>query len=92
MNEVTYLPLNTPSVKSYVFRAVLDSAGDSGWYARCPALAEQSASAWGETQEVALRNLQRVVERIVADLLARGAELPEGVVVAFEPLVSVVSR
>jgi hypothetical protein len=64
MNDVTYLPLNTPSVKSYVFRAVLES-GDTGWYARCLALAAYSASAWGETQEAALRHLQRTVERIV---------------------------
>jgi predicted RNase H-like HicB family nuclease len=91
MNDVTYLPLNTPSVKSYVFRAVLES-GDTGWYARCLALAAYSASAWGETQEAALRRLQRTVETIVADLLSRGEALPEGVVVAFEPLVSVVTR
>jgi predicted RNase H-like HicB family nuclease len=91
MNDLSYLPLNTPSVKSYVFRAVLESA-DTGWYARCPALAVYSASAWGETQEAALRHLQRTVERIVADLLSRGEALPEGVVVAFEPLVSVVTR
>ena len=91
MNDVTYLPLNTPSVKSYVFRAVLESA-ETGWYARCPALATYGASAWGDTQEAALRHLQRAVERIVAELLARGEPLPDGVMVAFEPLVSVVTR
>jgi predicted RNase H-like HicB family nuclease len=90
MNDLSYLPLNNPSPKSYVCRAVVEPH-DSAWYAHCPALAAYGASTWGPTPESALRQLQTAVERIVTEVLARGEALPDGVMVAFEPLVSVVS-
>ena len=91
MNDLSYLPLYTPSLKSYVCRAVVEPR-DSAWHAHCPALAAYGASAWGPTQQSALRQLQTSVERIVAELLVRGEALPDGVVVAPEPLVSIVAR
>jgi hypothetical protein len=91
MNDVSYLPLSTPSLKSYVCRAIVESR-DSAWYAYCPALLSYGASAWGLTQEAALRQLQPSVERIVAELVARGEALPDGVMVTPEPLVSIVTR
>jgi hypothetical protein len=91
MNDLSYLPLSTPSLKTYVCRAEIQPQ-DSAWYAYCPALAAYGAAAWGLTQQAALRQLQVSVERIVAELLARGEPLPDGVAVAPEPLVSIVTR
>jgi hypothetical protein len=50
------------------------------------------ATSWGPTQKAALRQLQITVERIVADLIERGDALPDGMIVASEPLVSIVTR
>ena len=60
--------------------------------AHCPALMSYGATSWGPTQKAALRQLQITVERIVADLIERGDALPDGMIVASEPLVSIVTR
>jgi hypothetical protein len=91
MNDLSYLPLHTPLLKSYVCKASVEPR-DAVWYAHCPALLAYGAFAWGSTQEAAVRQLQMSVERIIAELLAGGETLPDGVVVSPEPLVSIVAR
>ena len=78
-------------MKSYICRAVVASR-DGEWYAHCPALMSYGATTWGATQESALRQLHTTVERIVAELIARGDALPDGVIVSSETLVSIVTR
>jgi hypothetical protein len=90
MNDVSYLPLQNPAMKSYVCRAVV-SLRDGEWYAHCPALIAYGATTWGPTQHAALRQLHTMVEQIVAELIMRGDALPDGVIVSPEPLVSIVT-
>jgi hypothetical protein len=91
MNDVSYLPLQSPAMKSYICRAVV-TPRDGEWYAHCPALMSYGATTWGPTQQAALRQLHNTVERIVDELIARGDALPDGVIVSSEPLVSIVTR
>jgi hypothetical protein len=91
MNDVAYLPLQSPSMKSYICRAVV-TPRDGERYAHGPALSAYGATTWGATQEAALRQLHTTVERIVADLIPRGDALPDSVIVFSEPLVSIVTR
>jgi hypothetical protein len=90
MNDVSYLPLQNPALKSYICRAVV-APRDGEWYAHCPALITYGAMTWGPTQAAAVRQLQATVERIVAELIAGGDALPDGVIVAQEPVVSIVT-
>jgi hypothetical protein len=91
MNDVSYLPLQSPAMKSYICRAVV-TPRDGEWYAHCPALISYGATTWGPNQQAALRQLHTTVERIVDELIARGDALPDGVIVSSEPLVSIVTR
>ena len=91
MNDVSYLPLQSPAMKSYICRAVV-TPRDGEWYAHCPALMSYGATTRGPTPQSALRQLHNTVERSVAELIARGDALPDGVIVSSEPLVSIVTR
>jgi hypothetical protein len=91
MNDISYLPLYTPLLKSYVCTVSVEPR-DAAWYAHCPALLAYGAFAWGSTQEAAVRQLQTSVEQIIAELPARGEALPDGVLISPEPLVSIVAR
>jgi hypothetical protein len=90
MNDVSYLPLQNPAMKSCLCRVVV-SLRDGEWYAHCPALIACGATTRGPTQHAVLRQLHTMVEQIVAELIARGDALPDGVIVSPEPLVSVVT-
>lgn len=79
-------------MNTYLFRAVVEP-DDDVWSAYCPALLQQGASTWGESREEALRNLQEVVDMVVASLVEHGESIPdkpeEDVQVITEPRISV---
>ena len=74
-------------MKTYVFPVKLVQEADGRWSAVCPSLAV--CATWGETKELALRNIQEAVELYVADLRDAGTPLPESLIVVNEVAVSV---
>ena len=71
------------AMKTYNFKVVTERDEDfdgnpSGWHAYCPALVQQGASTWGETQAEALKNISEVVRMIVEEFIEEGKPLPEG--------------
>ncbi len=69
-------------MKSYNFRVVIEEDnfedGREAYHAHCPALKKQGASTWGNTIEEALKNIQEVVQLIIAELIEDGEPIPEG--------------
>jgi len=69
-------------MKTYSFKVVVepdqDAAGNSAWYAYCPALASIGGATSGRTREEALKNINEVVHMIVQELIEEGKPLPEG--------------
>jgi predicted RNase H-like HicB family nuclease len=69
-------------MKTYNFKVVIEPDEDfdgnaAGWHAYCPALERLGGSTWGETREVALKNINTVVHMIVQELIEEGQPLPE---------------
>ena len=65
------------------FKVILEPDEDfdwtpSGWHASCPALERLGGSAFGETRESALQNINEVVRVIVQESIEEGKPLPEG--------------
>ncbi len=70
-------------MKTYNFKVVIEPDEDfdgnpAGWHAYCPALERLGGSTWGETRELALKNINEVVHMIVQELIEDGQPLPEG--------------
>ncbi|HTU48914.1 MAG TPA: type II toxin-antitoxin system HicB family antitoxin [Bryobacteraceae bacterium] len=70
-------------MKTYNFKVVIEPDEDfdgkpAGWHAYCPALERLGGSTWGETRELALKNINEVVHMIVQELIEEGQPLPEG--------------
>lgn len=63
-------------LKSYVFRVVVEPDEDR-WFAYCPLLQKQGGATWGDTREEALRNLQEVLQMVVASMRENDEEIPE---------------
>lgn len=63
-------------LKSYVFRVVVEPDEDR-WFAYCPLLQKQGGATWGDTREETLRNLQEVLQIVVASIREHGEEIPE---------------
>jgi predicted RNase H-like HicB family nuclease len=63
-------------MKSYTFRVVVEPDGER-WHAYCPALVRQGGATWGYTQQEAVKNIQEVVQMVVASLLEHGEAVPE---------------
>ena len=69
-------------MKTYSFKVVVEADEDfdgnpSGWHAYCPALANQGASTWGQTENEALKNINDVVRMVVESMIEHGEHLPE---------------
>jgi len=85
-------------MKTYTFKVVIEPDEDfdgnpSGWHAYCPALEQQGASTWGDTEQEALKNIHNVVRMVVESMIEHGEHIPEGpgdeVEVTIEPRVAV---
>jgi len=77
MEDYKIVPIGSDSMKTYLFKIVIEQDEDfdgnaSGWLATCPTLVEKGASAWGETQEEAVKNLREVLEMTVEGLIEDG--------------------
>ena len=71
------------SMKTYDFKVIIEPDEDfdgnpSGWRAYCPALESLGGSTFGETRELALKNINEVVRMIVQEFIDEGKPLPEG--------------
>ena len=86
------------AMKTYNFKIVVEPDEDfdgnpAGWHAYCPVLERQGGSTWGETEDVALRNINEVVRMVVESMLEHGERIPEEpsdqVEVTVEPRVAV---
>jgi predicted RNase H-like HicB family nuclease len=78
-------------VKTYTFKVVVEPDEDR-WFAYCPALEEKGR---GYTKEEALKNIQEVIQMVVAALIEDGEpiplEPPDAVQVSDEPAISVIA-
>ena len=87
-----YIPVEEASMKTYVFKVVVEPDEDA-WFASCPALESQGAATWGETKEEALKNIEEVVRMVVESLVEHGEPLPQissdQVEVSYDPCVTV---
>jgi predicted RNase H-like HicB family nuclease len=61
----------------------LDREGDGRWIAEIPAL--PGVLAYGASREEALRAVQTLALRVVADRLEHGEPVPHAVLAAFDP-------
>ncbi|MGH9659667.1 MAG: type II toxin-antitoxin system HicB family antitoxin [Bryobacteraceae bacterium] len=62
--------------ETYSFKVVVEPDEDR-WHAYCPALVQQGAATWGNTQEEALKNIEEVVKLVVESLIEHGETVPE---------------
>src|ERR1700722_5182876 len=93
----TIVQPETMAMKTYNFKVLIEPDEDfdgnpSGWHAHCPALERLGGSTWGETREVALKNINDVVHMIVESMLEHGEAIPQPadqVEVTVEPRVAV---
>ena len=76
-----------PRMRTYVFAVRLDREPDGRWTVTCPML--PSCATWGATKEIALRNIQELVQAYVSDAVEAGDPVPSGVAELDEPAVSV---
>ena len=76
-------------MKTYTFRVVVEPDEDR-WFACCPALEGLGAATWGYTREEALKNINEVLQMVVAELIEDGEPIPGDVQISEEPLVSVI--
>ena len=88
METIRYIPTREGSMKTYIFRIVVEPDEDR-WSAYCPALHCLGAATWGNTQAEALQHINEVVQLIIQELLEDGEPIPEDVQVSSELLVSV---
>ena len=65
--------------KTYVFNIEFESDKE-GWRAFYPPLEHLGASAWGQTKEVALKNIQEVLTTIAKKLKEEGKDIPAQIV------------
>lgn len=75
-------------VNTYIFPVVLEQA-DEAWHVSVPELEHKGAATWGPTKEIALRNIQEVMQMIVEEMLEDGETLPESVQVSHHTAVAV---
>lgn len=61
--------------KTYMFRVIVEPDEDR-WFAYCPALRNKGATTWGYTREEALKNINEVVQMIVAEIKEEEIKLP----------------
>lgn len=76
------------SVNTYIFPVVLEKADDA-WHVCVPELEHKGAATWGATKEIALRNIQEVMQMIVEEMLEDGETLPDSVQVSNHTAVAV---
>jgi predicted RNase H-like HicB family nuclease len=88
METIRYIPTREESMKTYIFRVVIEPDEDR-WSAYCPALNHLGAATWGNTQAEALQHINEVVQLVVQELLEDGEPIPEDVQMSSELLVSV---
>ena len=62
-------------MKTYSFKVVVEPDEDR-WHAYCPVLERYGAATWGYTQEEAYKNIQEVVQMIIAELIEDGESIP----------------
>jgi predicted RNase H-like HicB family nuclease len=75
-------------VNTYIFPVVLEQA-EEAWHVSVPELEHKGAATWGPTKEIALRNIQEVMQMIVEEMLEDGERLPESVQVSHHTAVAV---
>jgi predicted RNase H-like HicB family nuclease len=71
------------ALRTYNFKVIIEPDEDfdgnpSGFHAYCPAIESQGASTWGETREMALKNINEVVHLIIDGFIEEGKPLPDG--------------
>jgi predicted RNase H-like HicB family nuclease len=88
MHNYEYIPIKGTSLRTYLFKVVVEPDEDR-WHAYCPTLLKVGAATWGDTKEEALKNINEVVHIIIAELIEDGEPIPEEMPVSEEPLVSV---
>ena len=68
-------------MKTYSFKVEVepdeDAAGNTAWYAYCPALENVGGATSGRTREEALCKINDVIHMIVQELMEEGKALPE---------------
>jgi predicted RNase H-like HicB family nuclease len=58
-------------MKTYTFKVVVEP-DDGRWHAYCPALEQNGAATWGDTEEEAFQHIREVVQMVVEELREDG--------------------
>jgi predicted RNase H-like HicB family nuclease len=85
---ITHQRHEEDSVKSYVFRVILEP-DEQAWRAYIPDLEEKGGATWGKTKEEALGNIREVAQMVIESMLEDGDPLPPGVTEMNDPVVAV---
>jgi predicted RNase H-like HicB family nuclease len=85
---ITHQRHEEDSVKSYVFRVILEP-DEQAWRAYIPDLEEKGGATWGKTKEQALGNIREVAQMVIESMLEDGDPLPPGVTEMNDPVVAV---
>ena len=88
MTDHHYIPMKGNRMTTYIFKVVVEPDEDK-WSAHCPALLEQGAATWGNTEAEALQHIHEVVQMTVQEMIEDGESIPKDVLVSPEPLVSI---
>jgi predicted RNase H-like HicB family nuclease len=78
VSSTSFAWLKEETVKSYVFRVVLEPDQDV-WRAFIPELEAKGAATWGNTKEEALRNIHEVAQMVIEARLEDGEPLPRAI-------------
>ena len=85
MTDFMYIPLSGQRVTSPLTVRVVIEPDGQGWLAYSPELSSYGASTWCTTREAAIRHIHELIEDIARELRARGAPIPEDVIISIAP-------
>jgi predicted RNase H-like HicB family nuclease len=73
---------------SYVVQVVVEPDEDV-WRAYIPNLEDRGAATWGHTREEALRNIQKVAQMVIEEMIEERLPLPDSVCASPDAVVAV---
>jgi hypothetical protein len=82
MTDFMYIPLSRQPVTSPLTVRVVIEPDGQGWRAYSPELSSYGASTWCTTREAAIRHIHELIEHIARELRARGAPIPDDVIIS----------
>ena len=85
MTDFMYIPLSRQRMTSPLTVWVVIEPEGQGWLAYSPELRPYGVSTWCTTREAAIHHIHELIEDIASELRARGAPIPDDVIISIAP-------